>query len=77
MYHPSTSKEPFGEEVTYRIPLAESGVFLYPGGMYYVPLNEYPDFDWSGDVRVMFSFMQVGERELQSELQKVTRADVV
>ena len=77
VYHPSTSKEPFGCRVIYRIPISKPGVFLYPQGMYYVPLSEYPNFNWNGDVRAKFYYFIAGQGEKEGNLQIAARAEVV
>ena len=78
VYHPSTSKEPFDCRVIYRIPISKPGVFLYPQGMYYVPLAEYPNFDWTGDVRARFYYSIPGKKDKkEGNLQIVARAEVV
>jgi hypothetical protein len=58
IYHMSSKELPFGKKVTYRIKLDQGGVFLYPESVYYVPLSEYENIDWKGDVRVIFTYMQ-------------------
>ncbi len=77
VYHPSTSGEPFSCRVIYRIPILEPGVFLYPQGMYYVPLSEYPNFDWTGDVCVQFCYAVPGKGKKEGNLQIAARAEVV
>jgi|GEM_PF-6014889 len=67
VYHPSTNDEPFGQKVVYRIPLEGTGVFLYPRGMYYVPLSEYPEIAWDGEVWVKFFYSTPDEGEKEGK----------
>lgn len=45
LFHPSTDKDAGDQYVTNRIPFEPNPIFLYPRGMYYVPLSELPS-DW-------------------------------
>lgn len=38
--HPSTSQDPYGEKVINRISFKPNPVFLYPRGIYYLPIEE-------------------------------------
>ena len=79
VYHPSTSELPFGCRVVYRIPIPRPGLFLYPqGAYYYVPLSEYPNFNWNGDVLAGFYYSIPGKKDPQEgNVQIVARAEVV
>jgi hypothetical protein len=77
VYHISTDNQPFGKSVTYKIPLINTGVFLYPGGKYYVPLSDYPKFNWDGDVRVKYHYATRDQGDKESNPQKISRAEVL
>jgi hypothetical protein len=79
VYHPSMSEQPFGCRVIYRIPMPKQGIFLYPqGAYYYVPLSEYPNFNWNGDVLAGFYYSIPGKKDpKEGNLQIVTRASVI
>ena len=77
VYHASSDEQPFGNKVTYRVPVSHEGVFLYPRGIYYVPLAEYSNFNWDGDVRVKFYYSTPNEGEKEGNLQIAVKVEVV